>query len=183
MCFGNLSPIAARTSAAVLSSRLSATAKPLISGIVSMSQTRTCAISCTSKGRYKYSLFWLAYSQLTDKALLSRSRSQKSTAIHTAKIQLLQQFRYTFFTLPGSEYMTTVSNRRSSFGMKCIQCGDELLAPEWSEYRNERQVHHVWRCWKCDCCFETFANIESIEDIETSDDIFQFAAGRLGRFT
>jgi predicted RecB family nuclease len=31
MCFGNLSPIAARTSAAVLSSGLSATAKPLIS--------------------------------------------------------------------------------------------------------------------------------------------------------
>ena len=73
----------------------------------------------------------------------------------------------------------TVFNRRSGFGMRCVQCGDELIAPEWSAYRNEQQVRHVWRCWKCDCCFETFANIESMEDniesmedIETSDDIF-----------
>ena len=66
----------------------------------------------------------------------------------------------------------TVFNRRSGFGIRCVQCGDELIAPEWSEYRNEQQVHHVWRCWKCDCCFETFANIESIKDIETRDDIF-----------
>ena len=62
--------------------------------------------------------------------------------------------------------------RRSRFGMRCVQCGDELLAPEWSECRNERQVHHVWSCWKCDCCFETVANIELLEDIKTSDDIF-----------
>jgi hypothetical protein len=73
----------------------------------------------------------------------------------------------------------TIFNRRSGFGIRCVQRGDELIAPEWSEYRNEQQVHHVWRCWKCDCCFETFANIESMEDniasmedIETSDDIF-----------
>jgi ribosomal protein S27E len=117
------------------------------------------------------------YSQLTEKALLSRSRSQKSTTIHNdphSKIPTVAAISLRFlFTLPGSECMTTtVSSRRSSFGMKCVQCGDELLAPDWSEYRNEQQVHHVWRCWKCDCCFETFANIESIEDIETSDDIF-----------
>jgi hypothetical protein len=58
-----------------------------------------------------------------------------------------------------------VSKRQSSFGMRCVQCGDELLASEWSEYRNERQVHHVWSCWKCDCCFETFANIKTRDDI------------------
>ena len=53
---------------------------------------------------------------------------------------------------------TMVPKRRSSFGMHCAQCGNELIAPEWSEYRDEWQVHHVWRCWKCDCCFETFVN-------------------------
>jgi len=26
-----------------------------------------------------------------------------------------------------------VSNPRSSFGMKCVQCGNELIAPERSE--------------------------------------------------
>jgi hypothetical protein len=53
---------------------------------------------------------------------------------------------------------TMVSNRRSFFGMNCAQYDNELIAPEWSEYRNEWQVHHVWRCWKCDCCFETIVN-------------------------
>ena len=44
--------------------------------------------------------------------------------------------------------MTAIrSHRRSSFGTDCVQCGSELIAPEWTEYRNERQVHHVWRCW------------------------------------
>jgi hypothetical protein len=28
------------------------------------------------------------------------------------------------------------SNRRSNFGVTCGQCGHELIAPEWSEYRN-----------------------------------------------
>ena len=29
---------------------------------------------------------------------------------------------------------TMVPNRCSSFGMSCVQCGNELIAPEWSEY-------------------------------------------------
>ena len=62
-----------------------------------------------------------------------------------------------------------VSSRRSSFGMNCAQCENELIAPEWTEYRNERQIHHVWRCWRCDYSFETFANFGS-EVIKTSDD-------------
>jgi len=65
--------------------------------------------------------------------------------------------------------MKTVSNRRSSFGMKCIQCDNELIAPEWSEYRDERQVRHRWRCWECDFCFESVvsfpADTKSIEEI------------------
>ena len=51
--------------------------------------------------------------------------------------------------------MTTIlSNRRSKFGMTCVQCSNELIAPKWSEYRNERQIRHLWHCWKCDFCFE-----------------------------
>jgi len=66
---------------------------------------------------------------------------------------------------------TQVSNRRSAFGTNCAQCGDELLAPEWSEYRNERRVHHVWRCWKCDYCFETIVYTKSMEDNAGRDEI------------
>jgi len=40
--------------------------------------------------------------------------------------------------------MTTMAARRSSFGMRCAHCNDDLIAPEWTEQRNSRQIHHVW---------------------------------------
>jgi len=35
---------------------------------------------------------------------------------------------------------TILSNRLFTFGMTCVQCRGDLIAPEWSEYRNERQI-------------------------------------------
>jgi hypothetical protein len=68
------------------------------------------------------------------------------------------------------------SSRGSSFGMDCVQCGKELIAPQWTEYRNERQVHHVWHCWNCDCQFEAIVSLpaddKSMKDIMTRADIF-----------
>ena len=49
------------------------------------------------------------------------------------------------------------SKRRSSFGTDCVQCGDELIAPDKSEYRDERHILHLWRCSKCDCSFEVIS--------------------------
>jgi hypothetical protein len=49
---------------------------------------------------------------------------------------------------------TIVPKRRSSFGTDCIRCGNELIAPERSEYWDERRVLHLWRCAKCDHSFE-----------------------------
>ena len=64
---------------------------------------------------------------------------------------------------------TIASKRRSSFGMDWIQCGSELIAPERSEYWNERHILHHWHCPKCDCSFEVIspADTKSIEDIMT----------------
>ena len=70
----------------------------------------------------------------------------------------------------GAKQEVTVTNvddtikRRFRFGMNCANCDNELIAPEWSEYRNERQVHHVWHCWKCDSCFETIVETKVTED-------------------
>ncbi len=64
---------------------------------------------------------------------------------------------------------TMVSNRRSSLGMSCAQCGNELLAPEWSEYRSMQQNRHLWRCWKCDYCFETIVYYRATEDKSEAD--------------
>jgi hypothetical protein len=61
---------------------------------------------------------------------------------------------------------------RSIFGMTCVQCDNELIAPEWPEYRSKHQNRHLWRCWKCDCCFETTVNTRSMEDTRQGDDVF-----------
>jgi len=38
---------------------------------------------------------------------------------------------------------------------KCPQCSESLLAPDWSEYLNERCVRHTWSCEACGYEFET----------------------------
>jgi hypothetical protein len=59
------------------------------------------------------------------------------------------------------------SKRRSSFGTNCVQCTNELIAPERSECRNEGQIRHFWHCSKCDCSFEIIlpARTKSMEDV------------------
>ena len=37
----------------------------------------------------------------------------------------------------------------------CPQCDEWLLAPDWSEYLNERCVRHTWSCEACGYQFET----------------------------
>ena len=59
--------------------------------------------------------------------------------------------------------------RRSSFGADCAHCGKELIAPERSEYRDERHVLHIWRCPKCDHPFEVIwsADTKCVTGIST----------------
>jgi transcription elongation factor Elf1 len=38
---------------------------------------------------------------------------------------------------------------------QCAQCGDNILAPEWSEYLDDRRVRHLWACDSCGYAFET----------------------------
>ena len=57
--------------------------------------------------------------------------------------------------------------RRSTFGADCVHCGNELNAPETSEYCDERHVRHIWRCPKCDRSFEVSVDKKSGTDIST----------------
>ena len=73
--------------------------------------------------------------------------------------------------------MTTILfHRLSKFGITCVQCNNEVVAPERSEYRNERQVRHLWRCGECDFRFELVVSFPAIDksmrDITTGDLIF-----------
>ncbi len=53
--------------------------------------------------------------------------------------------------------MAIQSSRPPIFGMNCTQCGDLLIAPEWSEYEDEWHILNLWCCANCGCQFETEA--------------------------
>ena len=75
------------------------------------------------------------------------------------------------------------SYRRLSFGINCLQCDNELIAPERSEYRNERQIRHLWHCPKCDCSFEVIRRYKSTQDYEKDRRYSHVAvASSLGQF-
>jgi len=65
---------------------------------------------------------------------------------------------------------TMVSIRRSTFGIDCVRCKDELIAPEKSEYRHGTHVRHLWHCSNCETSFESLETIP-VEAL-TTDDIF-----------
>ena len=62
-------------------------------------------------------------------------------------------------------------DRRATFGLNCVRCSNELVAPEKSEYWNEGQIRHLWHCPKCGCRFRTILETESTLDI-IGDDTF-----------
>jgi hypothetical protein len=65
---------------------------------------------------------------------------------------------------------TMVSNRRSTFGVNCVRCKDELIAPERSEYRHGTHIRHLWYCSNCETSFESLESIPV--EAMTTDDIF-----------
>ena len=46
---------------------------------------------------------------------------------------------------------------------ECVQCGDQLLLPEWSEYLATSCVRHLWKCEVCGYAFETTTVVYSSE--------------------
>ena len=81
----------------------------------------------------------------------------------------------------GRSHADSGIHRRSSFGINCVQCDNDLIAPERSEYRDGRHIRHFWRCAKCHCCFEVVSPADTrpikdimtrIEDIMKRDDVF-----------
>jgi hypothetical protein len=65
---------------------------------------------------------------------------------------------------------TMVPNRRSTFGLNCVRCKDELIAPEKSEYRHGTHIRHLWCCSNCETSFESLESTPV--EATTTDDIF-----------
>ena len=73
----------------------------------------------------------------------------------------------------------TPSNRRSVFGMNCPECGDLLIAPEWSEYEDERHILNLWSCVNCGCHFETEAYLPAAQTVSDAATIKVFFSSLL----
>ena len=61
---------------------------------------------------------------------------------------------------------TTVATRLVTYDKNtCPQCQAWLLAPDWSEYLNERCVRHTWSCEACGYEFETTVFFSAAEAV------------------
>ena len=43
----------------------------------------------------------------------------------------------------------------STYGVGCIRCNDDLIAPDRSRYVSEHHISHSWSCERCGNQFET----------------------------
>jgi hypothetical protein len=66
--------------------------------------------------------------------------------------------------------VTMPTVRRSTFGITCVQCHEELIAPDKSEYRAGTHIRHLWYCSSCSARFESIEQIPV--EAMTTDDIF-----------
>lgn len=57
-------------------------------------------------------------------------------------------------------HMLESKTARPGYATPCAQCGDPLVAPEWSEYVNERCIRHLWSCEACGYEFEQAVYLE-----------------------
>ena len=73
---------------------------------------------------------------------------------------------------------TMVSIRRSTFGINCVRCKDELIAPERSEYRHGMHIRHLWNCSNCETSFESL----EIDSCRGHDDGRYLSVRALGAF-
>jgi hypothetical protein len=59
-------------------------------------------------------------------------------------------------TLNATTSESTTRSRLITYSKNnCPQCAGWLLAPDWSEYLNDRCVRHTWSCDDCGYQFET----------------------------
>ena len=65
---------------------------------------------------------------------------------------------------------TMVFNRRYKFGISCVHCKEELIAPDKSEFRAGTHIRHLWHCPNCSARFESIEQIPV--ELMTTDDIF-----------
>ena len=55
--------------------------------------------------------------------------------------------------------VNSVNDNYSPYGIACVRCNDQLIAPNWSEFVSEFHVRHFWSCESCGRQFETLDDV------------------------
>jgi transcription elongation factor Elf1 len=50
----------------------------------------------------------------------------------------------------------------SPYGLACTECNELVIAPERSQYVDNREVHHFWACENCGHEIEITVNLRTI---------------------
>ncbi len=54
-----------------------------------------------------------------------------------------------------------MKKRRSMFmfGIHCVRCNNEIIAPHKSEFLDDKVIRHLWHCPRCKAWFESFPRL------------------------
>jgi hypothetical protein len=67
-------------------------------------------------------------------------------------------------------------NPRSLFGIDCVQCGHELIAPTSTAYLDVQLIRHLWECPRCYARFESIPRFprdaKRVSDLKRKVDVF-----------
>ena len=62
------------------------------------------------------------------------------------------------------------------FGIQCVRCNHEIIAPHKTEFLDDEVIRHLWHCPCCKAMFESFprfpASAKLVREVMMSVDVF-----------
>ena len=68
--------------------------------------------------------------------------------------------------------------RRSMFmfGIQCVRCDHEIIAPRKAEFVDDQVIRHIWHCPCCKAVFKSFprfpGNAKSVKEVAAEVEVF-----------
>jgi hypothetical protein len=67
------------------------------------------------------------------------------------------------------------------FGIQCVRCDHEIIAPRKAEFVDDQLIRHIWHCPCCKAVFESFPrfpkNAKLVKEVMKSVDVFPPLSG------
>ena len=49
------------------------------------------------------------------------------------------------------------------YGIRCVRCDHEIIAPHKTEFLDDKIIRHLWHCPRCKALFESFPDFANCE--------------------